>query len=213
MTISTFILVTSLVLALLPIWVLFLYVVPRHQTSRFRYRLWEIRDEVKDSVYRGELPDNDAVNILGMHVESFIRHAHETGLVSFLLVASANDPYRSDVEEAIDRSKATMSDGQLKLLSEYEASLYEEVLKHLVTGSLVGWLFGIFVAPIALVIVVARIVRDVRRRLRDSANWESLAFARIAFAALIPFIVTPSRIHAISVRDANITQTPIACVG
>jgi hypothetical protein len=117
-------------------WYGLLFVVPSCQVSRFRYRLWGLRDRVVDDLISATLPETPPIEELVYEVELAIRQAPDIRLVNFALAWKA-------AKELPARERAPLtglSESQRQLVQGYREELYGDIARHLFRGSPPKWL-------------------------------------------------------------------------
>ena len=82
----TAITVVAITASVLISWLFLLYFVPRNMLSLFRYRLWRLRDAIRDDIHSGDLPDSKVTHLLVQVVESAIAVAPILTMLRYLIM-------------------------------------------------------------------------------------------------------------------------------
>jgi hypothetical protein len=139
---AAFILVWSLLA--IAAWAGIILVIPWCQRSRFRYRLWRLRDKVTDDLIRDALPRSDAVIELREQIDDSIRYSRDFTFLNFLLAYTVAEKYsRLAVQRA---SRDDLRPEEAERLKQYESQLEEAQTVHLLTGSVSGWVGTVLLA-------------------------------------------------------------------
>ncbi len=80
----TTLLTINLLVLMIAAWLSVLVVVPRCKTSRFRYLLWQQRDELVDEVRHGEYENPKGAEGLIALIETAIEDAHDLTAINFV---------------------------------------------------------------------------------------------------------------------------------
>ena len=144
-------------------WGMLVIVVPRYLTSFFRYRLWQLRDRIYDSMITGAIPDCLVVRIeLGV-IESAVTMSSTFTILrmilfSFFSVFSANPvEMESDLEE-FERQKQIQSKEVQEKIAEYEKEFEKLCIFYALFGTPSGWIFLIVAIFIIFPILLVRSV-------------------------------------------------------
>lgn len=112
---------------------------PRYELSIFRYSLWEIRDELWDRIYLGELSEDPRAASLLEHVERSIR------IASVFTIARAFLAYRAVKrlpESRLKESERRVAEHMAPSSPEVEAireALRAALFRYITRGSVLGW--------------------------------------------------------------------------
>lgn len=129
-------------------WFSIFKVVPSYATSRCRYRLWQLRDELADSIRNGEFETPDAARRIVSVVELAIEDAEDLSALNVRLFywvsrdeRLSNDPFHLTALSTGDARSLR------KALSEFESALLAKTL----LGSPSGWLMTLFLTPVVAI--------------------------------------------------------------
>jgi hypothetical protein len=113
------------------------FVYPWAMRSIFRYRLWQLRDDVHRDLRHGNLPATSGRLFL-RHIETQILGSKRCTVFKLLIAGWVMPDIRKPVE------RPNFSNHKMK---EYQAKLDHIVISHLIKGSPFGWLFFIVLLP------------------------------------------------------------------
>jgi hypothetical protein len=166
----TAVLTLGLVGLVVAAWASLFKVVPDSATSRCRYRLWRLRDQLVDEIRHGEYEDPRPPELLVEYIELGIEDAGDLTAANAVLfhlttrrLESPPDPF--DFSTFQPRDSALVKER----LEEFEGALLSKVF----FGSPSGWVLSAVALPIALFSLVrARggrppVVEGTARRLRE----------------------------------------------
>lgn len=162
-------------------WLCLTNVIPSCCTSLFRYRLWQLRDEVFDEIYVGTFDDSEQPERLVDLLEVAIAQSHEVTVFRLLLMRWSNrnlpQASRSDVypfESLTEHDKPLMK----QRLDRFESI----IIRHVAFGSPSGWIAIAILAPMAGIAVIfdrlrgdrggGSIVQDAKEDLRERLEGE-----------------------------------------
>lgn len=128
-----------------------LFAVPKNQASRFRYRLWRLRDDIVDAQISGEIEESPEATQLVEAIEAGIESARDLSPLRFLIVFMfmATSPHLREQLKRHGLPKIAL------MPKNYGHSFGRLLLKHLLFGSVSGWIFSIvlfgLIMPFALI--------------------------------------------------------------
>lgn len=130
-------------------WLGLFLLVPWCQQSLYRYKLWAIRDAIRDDIRSGLLPEHDAVSRVCDMVEGGIRFSKDLTIARILLMLmTVRDVPNIDLEA----EWSGLSAAQKSRLRLHWAAFRAATARHLLSSSPLGW-------ALALVLAVARVTR------------------------------------------------------
>lgn len=186
-------------LVMAALWFGAFYAIMWCQESRFRYRLWHLRDRIVADVLAEDLPAAPAVQHLLEDIEIGIRHTPRIRLSRLLAFGLAHRGLDIPGEGPATKGKLTAS--QRAQLRAYEDELARAYATYLLTGAPVGWLAVAWTLP-------GIILDKLRHRRSASAARTSTA------AAAVPADLArhPEAWIRSSKRDKNEDEPLSACV-
>ena len=92
--------------------------IPANLTSLFRYRLWQLRDEIVDGIFNGRIEGTEAMVVLIRQIEEAIVTANRVTL--FMVTFSPSLP------KAVEEAGQEYRDEVLSKLSEEQRTAYDE---------------------------------------------------------------------------------------
>ena len=148
----------ALAIATLAVWTIFIVFIPTCLCSMFRYRLWRLRDAVKDDMLYGRLPDRAFIGEFLSMVEAFILVADKFTLIQVILLPS-NEEETARRRNALIQSLKELGEEHLQLFKAYRKEFVEIIVMRLVVGSLTGWVFLTLLLPALLLMLACRLVQ------------------------------------------------------
>jgi hypothetical protein len=131
-------LLVMLVVLAVAAWAGVFFVIPWCQQSRYRSRLWLLRDQITDDMINGVLPTDDAVLELRTWIEGHIRYVKDFKLSNFILAIIIRKT--SPLPPMNYASRADLTPDELALLQSYEARFLRMQTRQLFAGTPFGWL-------------------------------------------------------------------------
>lgn len=166
--------------AVLIVWVPFV-VWPRFQRSRYRYKLWALRDELWDGLHDGVIPPSDAAARLLRDLETQIRHAPTYAAVAWLVTYSVLRGDRQAMRwirrQGAAKAAALASAPAAEHLESLRTRMNAAAVHHFVWGSSAG----VVLTPLLAVLVRGR---DVVRGGRAKPGALPEPSKRVAFVAM-----------------------------
>jgi hypothetical protein len=147
-------------------WISFWFIIPACTASQLRYRMWRIRDDIKDALLDQRLTDGPLVQRLLRGVEGGIRVAPRLRFSSFAVYLLLRD--RSDVDKrhASDlRLLESLPSEEKQLLLGYMDSFNRACTRRVLLGTPSGWILG--VPTFGLVAFLRVLSARIRRSLDD----------------------------------------------
>ena len=126
-----------IVMSLLAIgsWLAFWLVIPWCQDSIYRYKLWELRDNIKDDIREQKLPlQKDVTDLLEL-IEGNIRYAKDLRVRNLILISSTQPTKIKTYEKP-----RGINPKQYKRLCEYQDKFIHSSFVHVMLSSLLGWI-------------------------------------------------------------------------
>jgi hypothetical protein len=136
------------------------YVIPSCARSIFRYRLWRLRDDLVDDLRGGTFEDVEQPRRLVREVETAIRAARDLTVfrvVLFTMLARGHEPPE---REEVDLSVLSKPDRER--LGRYMKTFHWLLTRHVLAGTVSGWIFTAIVFPLAAIAVTYRSLRIFR---------------------------------------------------
>lgn len=150
--------VISLSVATVAAWAIVVFFIPSCLCSMFRYRLWRLRDSVKDDVIYGRLPSHEFVNELLGVIESFILIANRVTLIQvFSLPGDRTDSARH--QKALEEWAGKLNEQQNHLFLAHRTELKTIIVSRLLLGSITGWAFLVLLLPGIVLMLVRSLVQ------------------------------------------------------
>lgn len=200
--------------ATVAVWALLIFFIPNCMCSMFRYRLWRLRDTVKDDVLRGQLPDSGLTQEFLGGIEAFILVADKVTLIQMLLLpsdAEESQRRRKLFEEAVRLLK---DEHQVRFLA-YREEFKRVLLKRLLFGSLTGWGFLTLLLPAILLSLIVALVQRASVSMTDLTgrvfNWIEGATKR--FGKGRPSLGLPDVTEKVMVMQAASPRSLTECAG
>lgn len=135
--------VLILIPAMLFLWAGILFIVPSYMRSLFRYRLWEIRDRAVDDLRAGRLADCYTVREFISMVEFAIRYANRMTLLEVIVTPPLPRPWAEARENGRRADLAEMSDDSRFRFERCAVGFSHALLRHVLGGSLTGWVVAV----------------------------------------------------------------------
>jgi len=165
----TALLTINLIVLALAAWFSITKVVPACATSRYRYRLWRLRDALSDDIRHGKFHDEEAAKKVRLLIDLAIEDADDLSalnLVLFQLVLRRSDLPADPLglEELSPYDQECLKER----LEEVQAALLSKTL----FGSVSGWLATFFLIPVVVVAAFRdsgqpRVLQRTSNRIRD----------------------------------------------
>ncbi len=150
----TFVVVATLVVVVL--WAALLFFVPSCLRSEFRYRLWQLRDNVYDDVLAGRLADSELTKLFIIEIEQVIRYSRFYTLVDAWVTPRSPKEIIDARRRFVTEQKQLLSADHLRRFEKYERQAGRVVLRHLLFGSPMGW---VLFAAASLIFLVEGIIK------------------------------------------------------
>jgi len=162
-------LTVNLILLALAAWFSITKVVPSCATSRYRYRLWRLRDALSDDIRHGKFHDREAAKKVLLLVDLAIEDADDLSALNLILFSSVvrgEDLPRDPL--GLDDLKPYDKDCLIERLEEVESALLSKTL----FGSVSGWFIAAILTPFVLVAAIRdsgqpRVLQKASDRIRD----------------------------------------------
>jgi hypothetical protein len=130
-------------------WISLTKIVPAYATSRYRYRLWRIRDDLADDIRHGKFDQRDAPKRVLFFVDLAIDDAEDLSALNMFLFAWTFWGNQEIPDDPLALAAASPRDQNL--LGERLASINSALLAKLLFGSVSGWLITIALIPFVAV--------------------------------------------------------------
>ena len=144
--------------ASIAVWIIFVVFIPNCLCSLFRYRLWRLRDAVKDDILYGRLPDRPFIREFVSMLESYILVANKLTLVQLLLLPSNKQEAERRIKELM-QSIHELSEEPRKRILAYQEDLKLILVTRLFIGSVTGWIFLTFLMPAIIMMFIYRVIQ------------------------------------------------------
>lgn len=141
----TALLAINLIVLALAAWLSITKVVPACATSRYRYRLWRLRDALSDDIRHGKFDDEEAAMKVRLLIDLAIEDADDLSALNLTLFQFV--VRRSDLPaDPLGLGELSPSDEEClkERLEEVQAALLSKTL----FGSVSGWLATAFLIPV-----------------------------------------------------------------
>jgi hypothetical protein len=133
------------------------WIIPWCERSAARDRFWHLRDALYDSIRRDEFTNDVEPRKLLAEVELAIRYADKLTVFNLYLAQFTAGKRDLPKSERLDPSGVKPDDRDL--FDGYRAAFYRGLSRLLLTGSVSGWIAGLFVVPSAVLVVVRHLRR------------------------------------------------------
>lgn len=130
-------------------WTGVIFVIPWCQRSRYRYRLWQMRDQIVDDVICNKIPSHPAVVELVARIETHIRCVDSFTLASTMTEYIGRRAFELPVDGSLDVTLLGSTEGAI--ISRYLSEFNKAKVRHLFVGSPSGWI-AFALVPSAFVI-------------------------------------------------------------
>lgn len=144
----TALLTINLIVLALAAWFSITKVVPACATSRYRYRLWRLRDALSDDIRHGKFHDEEAAKKVLLLIDLAIEDADDLSALNLTLFGMVMR--RSD----FPRDPLGLSDLRpydRDCLTERLAEVQDALLSKTLFGSVSGWIVTLVLSPIVLI--------------------------------------------------------------
>ncbi len=159
--------VLALSAASVAIWAIFIIFIPNCLCSLFRYRLWGLRDTVKDEILQGQLPDQQLVQGFLSAIETSILFAERLTLVQVLLLPSnmrSVQRQRQKFNHAIQQ----LDEKTRKRFLAHHNDLLAIFVTRLFIGSITGWAFLALLVPAITVMLFSSLAQRASLSITDA---------------------------------------------
>lgn len=164
-------------------WAALIKIIPSCATSRFRYLLWKMRDDLVDEIRHGQYENVDQARRLVTEIEVAITHATELSVANVVLVTRFFKNVEMPRNLLLDLDALSSSDRQR--LQPKQEVLYREMTWHLLIRKMSGWPVFVFLSVVALFSALftelrsgisrsstKRVYRDTKQQVRDDVDVE-----------------------------------------
>jgi hypothetical protein len=151
------------------------YIVPSCARSRFRYRLWALRDQVMDEIYDGRFEKTDQARKLVAAIELVIRGADQLSLLRVWFANLVVD--ERDLPEHLRFELDRLSASDRDRLQRHLRALHWLIIKHVFVGSVSGWIYLLATRPLHFLRLVRRAIASsfhAQRRTTDDATHDEM---------------------------------------
>lgn len=209
--------VAAVVLVAVPVWVLFLHVLPSHLCSLFRYKLWRTRDAVVDDVFRGRLPRNDQVGLLLNGIERTIQVSRHFTVFRSRFLPRADSRVLGQIQSTRQAFLDGIDDECRKRYLAHENAFTTAVGLHAFVGSPSGWfaaliVVALFAAILPLAILVG-IVKWTLRRAGRAVNWRPVRAVLLPAYSVLFLCLIGNRIAALQTSERPSPKELVAYAG
>lgn len=181
-----------------PLLILFAYVVllggwvawalcvaaPRALRSMYRYKLWQMRDDLWDAIQAGRFADTQAPLRLLEGIERAIASSEKMTLLTLFLVPTLPPSDRPTWDEEVARARSMLDDESFEMFQTVRFALRNLTCRHLFLGSFIGWVFAlplaaVTIGAVAVYAVKVMLHRGVRHAVARAAAWKSVAWSTV----------------------------------
>lgn len=143
---SVLLIIDVIALALLA-WFSLFKIVPDCATSRFRYRLWRLRDDLVDELRRDAFRDPERARRFVWFIEGFIEEADDLSALNWVWWSTATRGYKCD-DYPLDLESLQTEDAAR--LQRYRDELVWAIFLKVMAGTPSGWIGAVIGIPILL---------------------------------------------------------------
>ncbi len=150
--------VVALSVACLGVWAIFMVFIPSCLCSLFRYRLWRLRDTVKDEILQAQLPDQEVVHEFLSVIESAILLAEKITLIQVLFLP-VNERALHQQRRDSNRLIQQLDEGSRSRFLAHRKEFMGILILRLFIGSVGGWVFLVGLLPAIPIMLICRVVQ------------------------------------------------------
>jgi len=159
----------NLIVLALAAWLSVTKVVPSCATSRYRYRLWRLRDGLSDDIRHGKFHDVEAAKNVRLLIDLAIEDAEDLSALNLLLFGLV--VRKSDLPED-PLGLADLRPHDRDCLNERLTEVQDALLSKTLFGSVSGWFITALVSPVVLVAALRdsgrpKVLQRTSDRIRD----------------------------------------------
>ncbi|HET8814110.1 MAG TPA: hypothetical protein VFM51_04065 [Solirubrobacterales bacterium] len=141
----TALLTLTLVALALFAWVSITKIVPSYATSRYRYRLWRLRDDLSDDIRHGKFDQEEGPRKVLALIDLAIEDADDLSALNMILFAWTVVGTKDIPEDPLELGELSPHDD--RMLAERLQAVHSALLAKTLLGSVSGWVITIVLTP------------------------------------------------------------------
>jgi hypothetical protein len=129
-------------------WASITKIVPSYATSRYRYRLWRLRDDLSDDIRRGKFDQEDGPRKVLAFIDLAIEDAEDLSALNMILFAWTVVAGQDIPDEPLELGELSPHDD--RLLMERLEAVDSALLAKTLFGSVSGWVITLVLTPFVI---------------------------------------------------------------
>lgn len=129
-------------------WVSITKIVPSYATSRYRYRLWRLRDDLSDDIRRGRFDQEDGPRKVLALIDLAIEDAEDLSALNMILFAWTVVAGQEIPDDPLELGELSPQDD--RLLMERLEAVDSALLAKTLFGSVSGWVITLVLTPFVI---------------------------------------------------------------